>query len=198
MTLFVLCRAVRSIIGFIGVSVPVGPLCAQGSRNSPEVAVGLSAQPDAMRDHGRGGFHFTLLPIGPISGVGLRHQFEGGSSVALRATGSLFLVAQRSITTVSAVNDKPASLVLTSGVVEWATSPQGRFQILLCGGSTHAPSMPRVGNATTPLGCAGISRRLSPTADLRATVDIVGRPIGRSWFQLPVAVSFHPSRPGGR
>ena len=104
------------------------PLSAQAYRTSGEVSLGLSLQPDAVKDHGRGGYRFTLFPVGPSVGAAVRQRLSNGSSLGLRVDGSAFLLGQVSIFTISTPLDEPDDLVLITTALEWSAAPGGAFR----------------------------------------------------------------------
>ena len=167
------------------------PLSAQANRPSGEVSLGLSLQPDAVQDHGRGGYRFTLFPVGPIIGAAIRQRLHDGSSLGLRVDASAFLLGETSITGFSLPLDRPDDLVLVATALEWSASPAKRVPISLGAGVVHALIAPRLGRRTTPMVRAALSRRLTRRFDGRAGIDVSLQPIGRSWFQVPVMVSWH-------
>lgn len=186
------------IIGFFFLiaRTPWSAASAQATATTVELSLGGALQPDAMQDLGRGGWHFTLFPIGPTIGGAIRQWLPAGSSVAIRVDGSLFPLGEihRTTLSVGSVTDSPGLLGLVTGALTWESSQNGRAPIYFGAGVAQAVSAPRSGRKTTPIVVTGITRRLTKTADGRVGINLSLRPIGRSWFQLPITVSLHPAR----
>jgi len=189
----------RSILVFVASLIVRRDVAAQSPAVEPELVLGLSLQPDAVKDHGRGGYNFTLFPIGPTAGGALRWRFRDGSSLGARVDGAFFLLGQMSSTTGgparedSAPLDKPESLGLLTGVIEWRSSDRVPLPFSIGAGVTRAVSAPRTGRQTTPVVTLGVFRHLTKHTDARLGLSVATNPIGRSWFQLPVAIAIHPA-----
>jgi len=160
----------------------------------PEAVFGLSLQPDAVRDVGRGGYHFTLFPVGPDAGVSIRRRLRGGSSLGVRIEAAFFLLGEMDITTIQTPVDKPASLGLLFAAVEWRSVDRTPLPVSIGVGLTRAVLAPRSGARTTPTVELGVFHRLTKHTDARLALNVLTDPIGRSWFQLPLGVSVHPER----
>jgi len=168
---------------------------AQSPAIEPELVLGLALQPDAVKDSAGGGYNFILLPVGPTAGVALRWMLGGGggSSLGVRVEGAFFQLEERDITTIGTPLDQPESLGLLSATIEWRSPDRSSLPISIGAGATRALSTPRSGRMTTPILSIGILRHLTTHSDLRMAFNAAMRPIGRSWFQLPFAVSIHPT-----
>jgi len=184
------CRSILVVIASIAVRRDVA---AQSRAVEPELVLGLSLQPDAVKDHGRGGYNFTLFPIGPAAGGAVRWRFRGGSSLAARVDGAFFLVGEMDRTGFDDPVDKPESLALLTGGIEWRSSDRVSLPFSIGAGVTRAISAPRTGRETTPVVTLGLFRHLTKHSDARAGLSVATNPIGRSWFQLPIGVAIHPA-----
>ena len=144
-----------------------------------------------------GGSEFTLSPIGILLGFGMRHYGNEMGAVGLRADVRFFPLL--SATTITALNgDHPffdlSSLVLGSASLEWAPhAVRGNvaWPWFLSAGATHAFASPRAGTRGAFIGGLGFLHAFKDHADLRASIELLAPSIGKTFLQIPIAVSMH-------
>jgi hypothetical protein len=185
-------RAIFLTLAHTWVSPALG---AQSNRASAVLSFGLAAQPDASNDASNLARQFELSPIGALIEAGARYT-RSGPEVGARARLTWFPVLGSQVTQSLSrpVTDSPDHLVLATLLFDVATAKQhSHNRWILSAGVTKALLSPRDLDAAFTLG-AGVRRIFSQHIDLNASLEALFPPIGKTFLQLPVAISIHPTR----
>jgi hypothetical protein len=171
---------------------------AQHPRTGLEASLIVSMQTD-VGDKQVAGIekgHFTLSPVGILMGVGVRHH--SNETRAFGVTGDVAFFPLLSLSTItpvsSAGSSRSGSLVLGAVSLQWAPRDVGgnaAWPWFLSTGVTHAFDSPRPGTRTAFIGGLGILHHFKENADLKGSVEFLAPSIGRTFLQIPLAVSMH-------
>jgi hypothetical protein len=137
-------------------------------------------------------------------GIGLRRFDDrfGSLGVAFRATVYPLLLKTSTIPAAAIVPQviQPGprayqrNLALSSVALEWSPRGTDRGVVrpwFLSAGIAHCMASPRDCGQTVAMAGVGTTRRLGEHVQLRASLEIFARSIGKTYAQLPFAVSIH-------
>jgi hypothetical protein len=191
-------RRLGRLIALLVIGFPIRATRAQ-SKTLGDVSVGIAMQNDQgiKRPPGVETSRFQLSPVGIVTGLGLQHLDNRTGTIGLSVNGSMFpLLYASTFTEVSGAASprKPTFLVLGSISAEWsphAIDGATGWPWFLSAGVVHALLSPRSGDRSGLIAGAGLRRRLKWHVDLKVSVELLAPSIGKTFLQIPVAVSMH-------